>query len=91
MNIWPDTLIAAMDSRDQAWIMVSLAVLAALVVIAFIVIRSIRRRLHAPSEDSPFGSSFSLEQLRQLHQQGTISDEEYESLRDSMFTDTDPT
>ena len=88
MNIRPDTLVAAMDSRDQTWIMVSLAVLAVLIVVAFIVIRSLRRRVHEPSEDSPLGSTFSLEQLRQLHQQGTISDEEYETLRDSMFTDS---
>jgi len=80
--------LAAMDTKDRLWIGVSLGILFVVVVVAFIVLGKLRNRLHSSHRDTQLGSVFTLEQLRQLHRQGQISDEEYHNLRDTMFTDS---
>jgi len=79
--------MAEVDPKDRLWIGISLGVLFVAILVAFILLRNLRHRLHSSHHDSQLGSAFTLEQLRQLHRQGTISDEEYENLRDTMFSD----
>ena len=88
MNIWENMTLAAMDPKDRLWIGVSLGVLFVLIVVAFIVLLKLRNRLLSSRRDSQLGSTFTLEQLRQLHRQGQISDEEYHNLRDTTFSDS---
>ena len=80
-------MMAEADPKDRLWIGISLGVLFVVIVAAFILLRHLRHRLHCSHHDLQLGSAFTLEQLRQLHRQGTISDEEYENLRDTMFSD----
>ncbi len=82
---------AEMDPKDRLWIGVSLGILFVVIVVAFIVLLKFRNRLLSSRHDSRFGSTFTLEQLRQMHRQGEISDEEYKNLRDTTFTDSGPT
>ena len=77
-----------MDPKDRLWIGVALGILFVVIVVAFIVLLKFRNRLLSSRHDSQFGSTFTLEQLRQLHRQGQISDEEYQNLRDKTFTDS---
>ena len=77
-----------MDPKDRLWIVVSLGILFVVIVAAFIVLLKFRNRLLSSQRDSQFGSTFTLEQLRQMHRQGTISDEEYKNLRETTFTDS---
>jgi len=79
--------LTAMDPKDKLWIGVSLGILFVVIVVAFIVLIKLRNRLFSSRYNSQFGSTFTLEQLRQMHRQGTISDEEYQNLRDTTFTD----
>jgi len=91
MNMWENMALAKMDPKDRLWIGVSLGILFVLIVAAFILLRNLRNRLHSSHPDSRFGAAFTLEQLRQMHRQGEISDEEYQNLRDTTFTDSGPT
>ncbi len=52
------------------------------IVILFAVATYLRRRIHEADEPSPAG--FSLSDLRELHQAGQLSDEEFERARGKM-------
>ncbi len=88
MNLWENMMLGAMDPKDRLWIGVSLGVLFVVIVAAFIVLGKLRNRLHSTNRDSPLRSTFTLEQLRQMHREGQISDEEYHNLRDTTFSDS---
>jgi|GEM_PF-2733621 len=79
--------LAAMDPEDRVWIGVSLGILFVVIVAAFIVLGKLRSRLRRSDRDSQLESAFTLEQLRQLHREGQISEEEYHNLRDTMFAE----
>ncbi|MCP4710549.1 MAG: SHOCT domain-containing protein, partial [Planctomycetes bacterium] len=52
----------------------------------------IRKKLH-PTEDQAqtFGvTTFTLDQIRQLHQQGQLSDDEFEKLKQKILRQTNP-
>jgi hypothetical protein len=54
--------------------------LGAFVVVAWILITAVRRRLKTPSSES--SATFSLHDLRAMRSQGLLTDEEYERARD---------
>ena len=60
-----------------------MALLMAVVVVLFI-----RKRLRAARQ--PGGPDFSLEQLRRLRDQGSLTDEEYEAIKQKSIAQTDP-
>ena len=88
MNLWKYMAAAQMDPKDRLWIGVALGILFVVIVVAFIVLLKFRNRLLSSRHDSQLGSTFTLEQLRQMHRQGEISDEEYQNLRETTFTDS---
>jgi len=52
----------------------------------------IRKKLH-PAEDQPptlDATPFTLDQIRQLHQQGQLSDAEFENLKQKILDQTNP-
>lgn len=67
-------------------VLVPLLVLAALIVIAWVLIAAIRKQLHGPGP-SP-STSFTLEQLRTMRQRGLLSDEEYRRATDLLTGDS---
>lgn len=87
MNMWEYMLLTTIDPKNRLWIGVSLGILLVVILAAFIVLHILRKRLHCSHRNARFESTFTLDQLRQLHQQGQISDQEYKTLRDRTLTD----
>ena len=71
----PFTLLQAREVPLDKILMASLG-LVALVVVGLVVVSHVRRRLNAA--DQPQSSGFMLSDLRRLHKEGQMSDEEFE-------------
>lgn len=74
-------LLAATDPAQVAWTIVALlAMLFGGFVVVVLIHRYARRMTAQTTQQEPF----TLDQLRQLHQRGELSDEQYERARDRM-------
>ena len=82
-------ILAKISTENMLWIGGVLGVLLFGGGLAFWLIR---KKLH-PAENEPqtFGATtFTLDQLRQLHQQGQLSDAEFETLKQKVLDQTNP-
>jgi hypothetical protein len=70
------------ESQDFARVLVPLLILAALVVLAWVLIAAIRKRLRNPGPTP--STSYSLDQLRHMRTEGMLSEDEYERARDQL-------
>ena len=75
------------SDRDPTRVLVPLLVLAGLVLLAWLAIVSIRRRLHGT--DAPPAVAFTLEDLRRLHAAGDLTDEEFGRAQERIIGDAD--
>lgn len=72
----------AVDTRNVVWIGSVLGVLAVLMVVGYWLVRRLTVSGRGEKEEN---TAFTLEQIRQLHQEGQLSDEEYQSLREKII------
>ncbi|MDP7070051.1 MAG: hypothetical protein QF561_01740 [Phycisphaerales bacterium] len=66
---------------DLTRVFLPLAIMAGLIVIAWLALVTVRR---LRSHDSSGGGTFSLEELRRMKHDGTLSDDEFESAREAL-------
>jgi uncharacterized membrane protein len=85
---WENSVIAALKTGDIIWISVVLAVILVVGIIAMVW----AKRRFGTSDDFDRNSQipFTLEQIRRLHQQGQISTEEYQSLKEQIIRENQP-
>lgn len=74
-------VLAATDSVQVVWTIVALL---AILFGGFVVVVLIRRYARTMTAQTTQQEPFTLDQLRQLHQRGELSDEQYERARDRM-------
>jgi len=74
--------LAAVNPRSMVWIAVVSAVLLGVALAAFLILW----RWLKPSKDSGHipGNAFDLNEIRRLHKQGQISEQEYEVLKNQV-------
>ena len=73
--------VAANDSRG---ILVWSTVLLAVVIVGFVLVLWVKRRMQVQDTDTTPKIGFSLADLRELHRTGKISDQEFERARGKM-------
>jgi len=59
-----------------------------LLLVGFIVLYIIRKRLSPSSQDFSNSSAFTLQDLRQMHRDGKITEEEFNLLKDKLLKET---
>ena len=72
----------AVATRNVVWIGTVLGVLAVLMVGGYWLVKRLTVSGRREKEEN---TAFTLEQIRQLHQEGQLSDEEYQSLREKII------
>ena len=81
-------LLLAQDGQGDPFLEIApwLAALVVLVIIGAVVITWLRRRLYPRDRDASGNrSGFTLHELRELHRNGELSDEEFEHARSAML------
>ncbi len=78
-------MILLAQTRIDPTLWIWLGVLVVIVLIGGAVLIAIRRKLFAENPNEDFQSGGMLEQMRIMHQQGKISDEEYEETRSALI------
>jgi hypothetical protein len=76
-------VIGTIKSADMIWVMAVVLVLTGLAMVAYLLVRRFFRdnREHTATPRA----AFTLEELKRLHQQGQLSDDEYAVLKDKML------
>ena len=74
----------AQSARGMASVFFWSLALIALVLVGFFAVVKLRQWLK--SDDEPVGTGFSLSDLRQLHRQGMMTDEEFERAKGQILT-----
>lgn len=74
-------VIAAVDLMEIIW---SVAALAAILLSAVIALLYVRKRLRGHASRQSPDSGFTLDDLRQMHHNGEISDKEYNLLKEKL-------
>lgn len=69
---------------DYAGILIACAMLVVLVAIGAFVVMWLRKRIWSPEDPAIMGSGFTLGDLRELHRNGKLSDEEFQKARDKI-------
>ena len=77
------TLAQNQPSEGSGSILIWLLVLVAVVIVGFVLVSWVRRKLTTPDEPAG-GIGFSLGDLREMHRKGQISDEEFERAKTKM-------
>jgi hypothetical protein len=78
-------LILAQTGEQSAAILRWLLVIAALAAVIVVVAVIVRRRLMADEEEEDAGPGFMLADLRRLHREGQLSDEEFATAKAAMI------
>ena len=81
-------MIAAIKTGDIIWISVVLAVILVAGIVA--VVWAKRRFGTSDKFDLNSQMSFTLEQIRSLHEQGQISTEEYQTMKEQIIRENQP-
>ena len=78
-------LLAEIDIRDVIWVIAGLALILGWGVFALVVAK---RKLFGSKSDGNDDGGFTLADLRQMRDNGRISEEEYNVLRDKIIQDS---
>jgi hypothetical protein len=76
------TFLAQQESTDPTQAIVWSAVLLVILMVLFLAIQRYRRWMS--SEDTPTGAGFTLSDLRRLHKEGKMTDQEFETTKAIM-------
>jgi hypothetical protein len=76
-------ILAATDSAAYQSIFLWSLALIGLLLVGFFVVMKVKARMREP--DQPVSVGFSLSDLRQMHQQGQLSDEEFERAKGKLL------
>ncbi len=68
--------------HEWVQILIASAIVVAVLLIGFVVVSQVKRRIQ--TSDEPAGSGFSLSDLRKLYKQGQMSAEEFEKAREKV-------
>ncbi len=74
-------MVAAIDLMEIIW---GVAALAALLLVAVVALLYVRKRFSDCSHRQLLDSGFTLDDLRQMHRDGKISDKEYNLLKEKL-------
>jgi len=85
MAVYRISLLAAVDPRVLIWLAVVLGVMLAVSIIIVVVAK---RRCSRRETTGPDGPAFTLEQLKKLHQDGKVSEQEFHVLRNKLLRET---
>lgn len=83
-------VLAKVDPRDIMWISIAAGVLLIAAAVALALAWKFRRKLREEPSAGPTEPTFSLQQVREMHEKGLLSDEEYNSLKNRALQQEGP-